>query len=580
MKKTIKNALIATLSFAFVGAASVATVLASADEINSLNDVTLEMLEGGSIRVNDGEVTGIRFSAALDDAELAWLNANYDEVKFGTFIMPADYGTFSNASLFGETAEYYWEGGEEAKAGQKEILQMYGAIYEYTDKAGNTYNRVNGSITKVNEVNFNRTFVGVCYMELTKGEEVTYKLATANDNERNVLYIAQRALESEGWEVTDEKYVNTLGFIESYKSENPTATVKYTVNKHLATKSGGFTVETEERTAEFDADISLTAEAEKVDFYALDTANSSMTGKAYAQDKLTLDLYYGFKLEDNGINLMGASESSFYAIEYFEDADKYVMPAQGNYVGVVITSDYIANALNNGIAKLAVTFGNNEGEGFGFGRTEGPAGATNITNGYEITLDKTADYSAGLRIRFYQHDGVGPSCKSVWMTIGQVSVAENAVGFFRNPETVEYQGDNVWLVTKANQSVGFVFSKDYVESLIAKGAKGMVVTFENAENDGRVFDGYYMTTSAGVMSAKNTASDISSFNKSTGEWTVNFAKFIDGTAQWHCDIDGSNGGASFSNAQEFDGVSIYFYMFKDAGVTNCKKVKITVTPTF
>ena len=96
MKKMARNSLVTVLSLAFVGMMGVATVSASAEgEIMSLNDVTLEMLEGASIRVADDEVTGIRFSAALDDAELAWLNANYDDVKFGTFIMPTDYGTFT-----------------------------------------------------------------------------------------------------------------------------------------------------------------------------------------------------------------------------------------------------------------------------------------------------------------------------------------------------------------------------------------------------------------------------------------------------------------------------------------------------
>ena len=255
-KRMFKNCLIATMSLAVVGLAGVATTLVSADAtegaqtVTSLADVELEMLKGASIRVDDEAVTGIRFSAKMDVNEWAWLKENYDVVKFGTFIMPAEYvttyGALTEENLFGATAKYFWDGKEEVGE-QTEILQMYGAMYEYTDKAGATYGRINGSILEVNPANYNRAFVGLSYMELKKGTETTYKFATANDNERTILYVAQRALEEEGWATTDEEYVNTTNFIQSYVTENPNAEVKYTVNKVRQQKDGTQKTETEEK---------------------------------------------------------------------------------------------------------------------------------------------------------------------------------------------------------------------------------------------------------------------------------------------------------------------------------------------
>ena len=590
-KRTIKNCLIAALGFAVIGTAGVATSMVSANTnentVTSLDDVSLEMMVGASIRVNESAVTGIRFSATMDLAEVEWLKENYDDVKFGTFIMPAEYveyGGFTQEALFGGNAAYYWEGKAQGTA-QYEILQMYGGMYEETGENGVTYGRVNGSILEVNEANYDRAFVGISYMELTKGETVTYKLANANDNERSILYVAQRALESEDWAETDAEYVNTKGFIDTYKAANPTAEVKYTVNKVLAQKDGSTKTVTEERTAYFDETITLDLEEEAEEFYVLDEKNSVSSGKAYAQDKLALTLYYSFKCETEELKLMHYSESSFYAVD--KQADKWVfLVSGGNYVGFVIEPQYIQSLLNNGVTEVTLTFGNNSGSGFGFDGLEYPAGGTESGSGIiKFALDATADYSAGIRIRFYQHDGVGPACKSIWMTVTTKNVAETALDVFRDAsyQTITYQGNNVWLVSgKITANVGYVVTKAYMENLIANGATGMVVKFENADNDGSYIDSWYMSTSQGVMSTNRGTSDIATFEKVDGGclWTVDFSKFIDGTADWHCVIDGSKGGASFARAKEFDGVAFYLYMHKNTSGTLMPNVKVTITLTY
>ena len=234
MKKgMLKNCLVAALGFAMIAFAGLGVVTASAAEITSLDDINFEMIKGASIRVDEKEVTGIRFSAKMELDELAWLNENYETVRFGTFIMPSEYGSFSATTLFSKEASFYWEGGAEPKEGQQEILQMYSKVYEFEDEeTGETYARINGSILEVDPSNYDRAFIGVGYMELTdKNGDTIYKLAKANDNERTILYVAQRALEEEDWAETDSEYINTQSFLETYIKDNPGATVQYTLQK-------------------------------------------------------------------------------------------------------------------------------------------------------------------------------------------------------------------------------------------------------------------------------------------------------------------------------------------------------------
>lgn len=578
-KRMFKNCLVTALGCAFVAFAGLGVMTASAEnEITSLDDVQLEMIKGASIRVDESEVTGIRFSATMDLDELAWLNANYETVRFGTFIMPAAYGVFTEEALFGDTASFYWDGGAAAKAGQKEILQMYSKMYEVEDKkTGETVGRINGSILEVNPANYDKEFVGVGYMELTKDGVTTYKLATANDNERTILYVAQRALEEEGWSETDSEYINTQAFLDDYIASNPDATVQYTVTKIYPDKEGGApTAVTETRTAAFNEKVVLTEEDYHEDYHLIDKASSLLEGTAYAQDKLALTVRYGFKIEDDGIALHGTG-SSAYAIDRDESkTDRWVMlAAGGNWIGINITSTYVEKALANGAKQLIVAFGNNAGTGFGFDATEYPAGATESSIGkVTIPLDATADYSDGLDIRFYQHDGVGPGCTSIWMTIEKFTT----VTAFRDTNTfnVVYQGDDVWRVSKGDQqNIAFVITKDYIDTLLAKGAKGMSVKFEAMDPAEGIKEAplgnYYVQTGAGAAGSANSNTDCSTFDATNLVWTVDFTKITNWNGYW---------GSGWTNAKGYNGVACHMYLVNGAANASCKNVLVKITPIY
>ena len=587
MKKgMLKNCLVAALGFAMIAFAGLGVVTASAAEITSLDDINFEMIKGASIRVDESEVTGIRFSAKMDLDELAWLNENYKTVRFGTFIMPSEYGSFSATTLFSKDASFYWEGGAEPKEGQQEILQMYSKVYEFEDEeTGETYARINGSILEVDPSNYDRAFIGVGYMELTDNNgDTIYKLAKANDNERTILYVAQRALEEEDWAETDSEYINTQSFLDAYIKDNPDATVQYTLQKIYPDKSGGApTVVTEKKTAPFNEEVILTEEACAEDYYLIDKAASVMSGTAYAQDKLTLTVRYGFKIEADGIALHGTGSAAYAIDRDASKSDKWTMLASGgsgHYIGVTITSAYVKEALANGAKQLIVAFGNNAGSGFGFDANSPAQGtiipdgatATNSVAKVTIPLDANKDYSAGLDIRFYNHDGVGPGCTSLWMTIEQFTT----VTAFRNTNTfsVAYQGDDVWRVNKGSQqNIAYVITKDYIDSLIAKGAKGMSVKFEAMDpSEGIKFSGnYYVQTPGGVSGAGNTNTDCCTFDKTNLVWTVDFTKITNWNGYW---------GSDWTGATTYNGVACHMYLVNGAGNGSCKNVLIKITPIY
>lgn len=307
-RKTVNKLLMTTLATAVLctagGIATSTTHSVSANTPTSINDVAFDMIYGASIRVGTTEnpnfVPGIRFSAKMSVEHYNWLMQTYgeDNVEFGTIIMPSSYNdsvTANEESLFGNTATYYWEG-KTVKTETKEVLQMDSAIYEYTDeKTNETYMRVNGSIGPVLQKNYNKEFFGVCYMAINTGNSVQYVCATEDDNDRSLVYVAQRAIEKEGWATNSVQYTTAKNFIDTYiadykkANENQMPTVQYTVNKHF---DDGSAMETETYYAELGSTVTLNETDLAEDCYVIDTAKSTTSGTAYAQNKLVLDVYY------------------------------------------------------------------------------------------------------------------------------------------------------------------------------------------------------------------------------------------------------------------------------------------------
>ena len=454
---------------------------------------------------------------------------------------------------------------------------MYGKMYEFEDKkTGETFGRINGSILEVNPANYDKEFIGVGYMELTKDGVTTYKLATANDNERTILYVAQRALEEEGWAETDTEYTNTESFLDTYVTANPNATVEYTLQKIYPTVSGTTSVVTEKKTVPFNEKVVLTEEDCAEEFYIVDKAGSVMSGTAYAQDKLTLTVRYGFKIEDSGIALHGTGSAAYAIDRDASKTDKWsILSSGGNWVGLNIGSTYVEKALAKGVQQLTVAFGNNNGTGFGFDATTFPEGSIEKGVGtLTIPLDANADYSAGLDIRFYNHDGVGPGCKALWMTIEEFTT----VTAFRDTNTfnVVYQGDDVWRVSKGDQqNIAFVITKDYIDTLIAKGAKGMSVKFEAMDPSEGIQESplgnYYVQTGAGAAGASNSNTDSCIFDATNLIWTVDFTKITNWNGYW---------GSGWTNAKSYNGVACHMYLVNGAANASCKNVLVKITPIY
>ena len=304
MKKYFKKNLLklCTLATVLCTTASVGAVMASAEESTqatgkSLSEVSFTMMNGASIRT-DG--TGIRFSALLSQDDYDGLTVQYGEdLEFGTFIMAAKYldsksgGAFTEEQFFGDydnddttTSIYTWEGATVTED-RVQILQMESTAY--LDTKENAM-RVNGSVTRVYDNNLDMDYIGVCYIKA--GTE--YKLASLNNNVRNVVYVSQLAVAksesadfvSAGQAVID--HYTTLA--------DAVTSVNYTVNTYLDDEGSFVTYKTETLESPLNdpitvADIASTITTAK-GTYNYVASRSTSEGVAYIGDKATLELYY------------------------------------------------------------------------------------------------------------------------------------------------------------------------------------------------------------------------------------------------------------------------------------------------
>ena len=368
---------LATSAMAVCMSAGAAT-LAMAEETTAtvepktLEQISFDMIAGASVRVKVAP-TGIRFSATMSESDYLGLLETYENVSFGTVIMPAQYqttkGELSVANLFSADAVYTWEGKEtateEAAEGETEtkklwnILQMESEIYEDTEltaENGYTTMRVNGSIASVKEQNLDLDFVGVCYIK-ADGE---YLLATLNDNERNIVQVAQRAMDVE------TAYASTLnGIVDSYKtyyaSKNDGATPKasYTVKTYLNDLEYSTTTET----CELNETPVLNAPTETtIDGHTYVASRSVLSGRATIDNDLVLEYRYHKKAGGVLYDFYDKEEAtSFYyhdtygTYENFDDEDSAKIDrSEGEWGTVKFTNTGIDDLYN--VADVASVY--------------------------------------------------------------------------------------------------------------------------------------------------------------------------------------------------------------------------------
>lgn len=164
------------------------------------------MINGAQIRLSEeDETSGIRFGAKLSVVDYEGLKANgYKSLRFGMIIAPAEYAdgnAFTVENLFGETAKYNWPTWDGEKwvnptpnSTQKNVINIFNTKMTLngngTEDAADDYYEIKGAITKIQDANLWKEFVGVGYIQATDASGDHYIVATPADNERSIATVA------------------------------------------------------------------------------------------------------------------------------------------------------------------------------------------------------------------------------------------------------------------------------------------------------------------------------------------------------------------------------------------------------
>ena len=201
MKTKQKNLWIVILSVFFaislLFGIGVKKAFAASDSV--LDSVSFTMQNGASVRKD--EPTGLRFRSLLSKEDYNKLTENVGEGKddtsltFGMLIAPQDYAEkkeLNEANVFGKNAVYTFDEND-TDSEKLKILNLYdNEMHETADGVMS----FTGILTNVKSVNYNRKFVGVGYIKaVDKNGKAAYKFASANDNARSVIEVAQVAIE-------------------------------------------------------------------------------------------------------------------------------------------------------------------------------------------------------------------------------------------------------------------------------------------------------------------------------------------------------------------------------------------------
>ena len=488
----------------------------SANTEKTLNDVNFSMMNGATIRAM--ETSGIRFAGVMSEEDATWLNDNYDSVSFGTFIMPADYqvkyGALTEDKLFGNNAVYFWDG--KVKTNETvEILQMYGELHFDSIEQKMM---VKGSIAPVLTQNLNREFVGVCYAELVKGSDVDYLFATPNDNERTVVYVAQKSLDLG---LVEEEQIPTVeglisGYINAYKQANDNAmpTVSYTVNQIF--DDGTATNQIVVNDAELDSTVTLDLNDYAKNGYTIDEAKSVVSGRAYAQDKLVLDVYYNNIEYAKKSTWLTSDSSRFETVTYVGENSWIAEPkdkgASANFYNIKLSTSAVTELLNAGTPVVTLTF-----TGYNAPLTEitlehdwsvFPAGAVRTSSENMIkvtyTLTESMKTSAPNVMFYFRHQA---NCEVKVTLTAQAKQATWLSSESIRFQSVEYV-DNYWVAKpKADGTSNFYnisLSTDAVKDLMAENKT--VVTFKYEPMAGTTVSAIVFANASSIFPANTMTS--------------------------------------------------------------------------
>ena len=234
MKTKQKNLWIVILSVFFaislLFGIGVKKAFAASDSV--LDSVSFTMQNGASVRKD--EPTGLRFRSLLSKEDYNKLTENVGEGKddtsltFGMLIAPQDYAEkkeLNEANVFGENAVYTFDEND-TDSEKLKILNLYDNEMHETPDGVMSFT---GILTNVKSVNYNRRFVGVGYIKaVDKNGKAAYKFASANDNARSVIEVAQAAIEkgetdTDGVLADFTKYASLGGIVSSVGNGDKTS---------------------------------------------------------------------------------------------------------------------------------------------------------------------------------------------------------------------------------------------------------------------------------------------------------------------------------------------------------------------
>ena len=233
MKTKQKNLWIVILSVFFaislLFGIGVKKAFAASDSV--LDSVSFTMQNGASVRKD--EPTGLRFRSLLSKEDYNKLTENVGEGKddtsltFGMLIAPQDYAEkkeLNEANVFGENAVYTFDEND-TDSEKLKILNLYDNEMHETKDGEMSFT---GILTNVKSVNYNRRFVGVGYIKaVDKNGKAAYKFASANNNARSVIEVAQAAIEkgetdTDGVLADFTKYASLGGIVSSVENGDKT----------------------------------------------------------------------------------------------------------------------------------------------------------------------------------------------------------------------------------------------------------------------------------------------------------------------------------------------------------------------
>ena len=305
-----KLKLATVLSVIALGTAGIGVmqVNASATQAFTMDQISVSMWKGASVRIPDTTYTkgGLRYTMEMSIEDYETLmenvgaNKTYQNVEFGVFVAPEYYNDKKSiANETNLTSAYGWLTEEEKQAetryedsvaGQKGLVQIINTqsvtLTDATNEDKEDVKVFYGSVVDMWQDNMLEEYIGVGYIRYTDANGTYYKFATANDNVRSMTYVAQLAIE-------DNKDANgTLNA--TYVTPFASTATDYTVDYYFRNENGEYVKNEAVKASEtITSTVGATVAPEQTNINGYTAMQAKAeSGKVYANGKSSFGLYY------------------------------------------------------------------------------------------------------------------------------------------------------------------------------------------------------------------------------------------------------------------------------------------------